>query len=90
MHELVVVDLRPSIAVRVELLERLRDLLHHDARAHEAVERDPAIRVRRHAGAASRASALVNVYPVRGDRLAIVSIENRNGAWDGEQEQERG
>ena len=40
VHELVVVDLHPAVAVRVELLERLGDLLDDDARAHEAVEGD--------------------------------------------------
>jgi hypothetical protein len=40
VHELVVVDLDPAIAVRVELLERLAELLDGDACANEAVERD--------------------------------------------------
>lgn len=54
MHELLVVDLQPPVAVRVELLERLRDLLDDDARAHEAVERD-ALRGRAGACTGSRA-----------------------------------
>ena len=41
VHELVVVDLHPAVAVGVEPLERLADLLDDHARAHEAVERDP-------------------------------------------------
>ena len=40
MHELVVVDLHPSVAVGVELLERLRERLDDDARAHEAIKGD--------------------------------------------------
>ena len=39
-HELVVVDLNPSIAVGVEPLERLRQGLDDDTCAHEAVEGD--------------------------------------------------
>lgn len=39
-HELIVVDLDPSIAVGVESLEGLRQGLDNDARAHEAVEGD--------------------------------------------------
>ena len=39
-HELVVVDLNPSIPVGVEPLEGLRQSLDHDARANEAVEGD--------------------------------------------------
>lgn len=40
LQKLLVVDLDPTIAVRVELGERLGDLLHDDARAHEAIKRD--------------------------------------------------
>ena len=64
VHELLVVDLHPSVAVRVELLERLRDLLDDDARAHEAVERDP---LRGRAVACTRARTCGEVYPARGD-----------------------
>ena len=41
MQELVISNLNPSGTVRVEALERLRELLDDDARAHETVERDP-------------------------------------------------
>ena len=41
MQELVISNLNPPGTVRVEALERLRELLDDDARAHEAVERDP-------------------------------------------------
>ena len=78
VHELIVVDLHPAVAVRVELLERLGDLLDHDARAHEAVERDP--RGGR-AVACARAGALVDVYPERGDRSAVA--QNTQGDRDG-------
>ena len=64
MHELLVVDLHPSVAVRVELLERLRDLLDDDTRAHEAVERDP---LRGRAVACTWARTCGEVYPARGD-----------------------
>ena len=37
LHELVVIDLDPSVAVAVESLERLGKGLDDDARAHEAV-----------------------------------------------------
>lgn len=40
MHELIIVDLDPAVAVCVDLLERLRDLLDDHACAHETVERD--------------------------------------------------
>lgn len=55
-HELLVVHLHPPIAVGVEALEGLRELLHSDTRAHEAVERD-ALRQ------AGTGGALTNVYP---------------------------
>ena len=74
VHELLVVHLHPAAAVRVEPLERLRDLLHHDARAHEAVERDPP-RARRHAGAATGASALMKIYPNPGRPVSHRSIQ---------------
>ena len=73
VHELLVVHLHPAAAVRVEPLERLRDLLHHDARAHEAVERDPP-RARRHAGAATGATALMKIYPHPGRPVSHRSI----------------
>ena len=77
MHELLVVDLHPSVAVGVELLEGLGDLLDHDARAHKAVERDPA------GGGGTmvtlaRPSALMKTYPKRGDRSARVTTKVRN------------
>ena len=40
LQELVIVDLNPTIAVAVKSGERLGYLLHNDARAHKAVERD--------------------------------------------------
>ena len=39
-HKLLVVHLHPPVAVGIEALEGLRELLHGDTRAHEAVERD--------------------------------------------------
>ena len=40
MHELIVIELNPPRALRVETLERLGNLLDHDACPDEAVERD--------------------------------------------------
>jgi hypothetical protein len=40
-QKLLVVDLHPAVAIRVERGERLCNLLHDNARAYEAVERDP-------------------------------------------------
>jgi hypothetical protein len=40
LHELIIVDLNPPIAVGVETFERLGDLLDDDTRPHEPVERD--------------------------------------------------
>lgn len=40
LHEALIPNLDPPIAVRVEPPERLGELLDDDARAHEAVERD--------------------------------------------------
>jgi hypothetical protein len=41
LQEPIIVDLNPPIAVGVVTLERLGDLLDHDARAYEPVKRDP-------------------------------------------------
>ena len=68
MHELLVVDLHPSVAVRVELLERLRNLLDDDACADKAVERD----TRRGSVTCARAGAC-KVYPSRGDAVNACS-----------------
>ena len=62
VHELVVVDLHPSVAVGVELLERLRERLDDDARAHEAVEGDAG---RRTVGT-SYSRGFTNIYPDTG------------------------
>ena len=40
MHKLIIIDLDPPIAVRVELGKRLAELLDDDTRAYEAVERN--------------------------------------------------
>ena len=40
LHEPIIVDLNPPIAVGVATLERLGDLLDHDARTDESVKRD--------------------------------------------------
>ena len=40
LHELIIVDLYPTIVVRVEIGKRFGYLLHYYARAHEAIERD--------------------------------------------------
>jgi hypothetical protein len=40
-HKLLIVDLYPTIAIGVEIGERLCDLLYNNASAHEPVERDP-------------------------------------------------
>lgn len=65
VHELVVVDLDPAVTVGIELLEGLGESLDHDARAHEAVERD----ARRRTADCSSAGSFVNIYPDRVDQL---------------------
>ena len=67
-HELVVVDLDPAVAVAVEPLEGLGEGLDDDARAHEAVERNP----RRGSVTCARAGAC-KVYPSRGDAVNACS-----------------
>jgi hypothetical protein len=41
VHELVVVDLDPSIAVGIELPKALAELLNNNASTDKSVERDP-------------------------------------------------
>ena len=88
MHELLVVDLHPAVAVGVELLERLGDLLDHDARAHKAVKRDPA------GGGGpmvtlARPSALMKTYPKRGDRSACRNNQAKERRGAGLRERDR-
>jgi hypothetical protein len=50
LHELVVINLYPAVAVGVEPLEGLGEGLDDDARADEAVERDARRRATREGG----------------------------------------
>ena len=68
VHELLVVDLHPSVAIGVELLERLREGLDHDARTHEAVERDAGGRGSRH----NWRRGFLNIYPRSGSPVSRV------------------
>lgn len=58
MHELIVVDLDPAIAIGIKPTKGLAELFDDDARTHEAIERDSG-------GGDATASGLVgfNVYP---------------------------
>ena len=82
MHELVVVDLHPAVAIGVESGEGLADLLDDDARAHEAVERDP-IRLR---SARAWAGTCVHVCPTRGDLVSLPSLVEESRPKQGQPE----
>lgn len=60
LHECVIADLNPTILVRVDVPERLGQLLDHDARPHKAVEGDTRNRTMSNNGGSG-----FNVYPNR-------------------------
>lgn len=60
-HELLIIDLDPTIAVGIKPLERFRKGLDNDARAHEAIEGDAGWGRARHLNTGS----YFDIYPVQ-------------------------